>query len=81
LLAAAFGRSALAVAVLSLGELSAGKMVATPGMPGYATEIFTQMHYGVTNELAARCVMLLIVVTLGGLGVAFWDRRRTLSAD
>jgi iron(III) transport system permease protein len=81
LLAAAFGRSALAVAVLSLGEMSAGKLVATPGMPGYATEIFTQMHYGVTNELAARCVMLLIVVTLGGLGVAFWDRRRTRSSD
>jgi ABC-type Fe3+ transport system permease subunit len=60
---AVFGRAALAVGVLALGELSAGKLVATPGMPGYATEIFTQMHYGVTNELAARCVLLLMLVT------------------
>jgi iron(III) transport system permease protein len=69
-------RAALAVAVLSLGELSAGKLVATPGMPGYATEIFTQMHYGVTNELAARCVLLLIVVAIGGTVVANVGRRR-----
>jgi iron(III) transport system permease protein len=69
-------RAALAVAVLSLGELSAGKLVATPGLPGYATEIFTQMHYGVTNELAARCVLLLIVVAIGGTGVAGFGRHR-----
>jgi iron(III) transport system permease protein len=58
-------RTALAVAILSLGELSAGKLVATPGMPSYATEIFTQMHYGVTNELAARCLLLLLTVAGG----------------
>ena len=69
-------RAALAVAVLSLGELSAGKLVATPGMPSYATDIFTQMHYGVTNELAARCVLLLILVAAGGVGVALIGRRR-----
>ncbi|HEY7425885.1 MAG TPA: ABC transporter permease subunit, partial [Gemmataceae bacterium] len=62
--------SALAVAVLSLGELSAGKLVATPGLPGYATEIFTQMHYGVTNELAARCVLLLVLVAARSAVVA-----------
>jgi ABC-type Fe3+ transport system permease subunit len=61
-----FARAALAVAVLSLGEVSAGKLVATPGLPSYATDIFTQMHYGVTNELAARCVLLLLVVAVGG---------------
>ena len=70
----AFGQAALAVAVLSLGELSAGKLVATPGMPGYATEIFTQMHYGVTNELAARCVLLLILVAMGGAAVQILTR-------
>ncbi len=69
-------RTALAVGVLSLGELSAGKLVATPGMPGYATEIFTQMHYGVTNELAARCVLLLLAVAIGGSAVATVGRRR-----
>jgi iron(III) transport system permease protein len=78
LTAAAWLRTTLAVAVLSLGELSAGKLVATPGMPGYATEIFTQMHYGVTNELAARCVLLLIVVAVGGMGVATIVRRRSV---
>jgi iron(III) transport system permease protein len=77
LTSAAWLRTALAVAVLSLGELSAGKLVATPGMPGYATEIFTQMHYGVTNELAARCVLLLIVVSVGGMAVATVGRRRS----
>lgn len=70
LLRAAFARAALAVAVLSLGELSAGKIVATPGMPSYATDIFTQMHYGVTNELAARCVLLLLLVAAGSIGVS-----------
>ncbi|HZV07121.1 MAG TPA: hypothetical protein VE999_18715 [Gemmataceae bacterium] len=70
ILSSVFARAALAVAVLSLGEVSAGKLVATPGMPSYATDIFTQMHYGVTNELAARCVLLLVLVAAGGAGVA-----------
>jgi ABC-type spermidine/putrescine transport system permease subunit II len=60
-------RAALAVGVLSLGELSAGKLVSTPGWPTYAEMLFTQMHYGVTNDLAARCLLLLLAVGLGGL--------------
>jgi iron(III) transport system permease protein len=59
-------RAALAVGVLSLGELSAGKLVSTPGWPTYAEMLFTQMHYGVTNDLAARCLLLLLAVGLGG---------------
>jgi iron(III) transport system permease protein len=74
LTSSAFLSAALAVAVLSLGELSAGKLVATPGMPSYATEIFTQMHYGVSNEFAARCVLLLAIVALGGSALAFLNR-------
>ena len=76
LTSAVMGRAALAVGVLSLGELSAGKLVATPGLPGYATEIFTQMHYGVTNELAARCVWLLILVAVGGCAVTLAGGKR-----
>jgi iron(III) transport system permease protein len=70
LLSAAFARAALAVGVLSLGEVSAGKLVATPGMPSYAVDLFAQMHYGVSNELAARCVLLLLVIIAGGAGIA-----------
>src|SRR5205807_1242655 len=58
-------RAALAVAILSLGELGAGKLVATPGSQTFAHEVFTQMHYGVTNDLAALCLVLLGVVVLG----------------
>jgi iron(III) transport system permease protein len=58
-------RAALAVGVLTLGELSAGKLIATPGWPGYAQTVFTQMHFGVTNDLAARCLWLLAAVAAG----------------
>ena len=60
-------RAALAVGVLSLGELSAVKLVSTPGLATYAEELFTQMHYGVTNDLAARCLLLLAAAGIGGV--------------
>lgn len=61
-------RAALAVAILSLGELSAGKLVATPGRPGYAQELFARMHYGVTPDLAAGCLLLMaLVVAVAGI--------------
>ena len=63
-------RTALAVGVLSLGELSAGKLVSTPGMPSFAEAVFTQMHYGVTNNLAAMCLLLLAAVGLGAAATA-----------
>jgi iron(III) transport system permease protein len=63
-------RAGLVVAVLSLGELSAGKLVETPGSQTFAHEVFTQMHYGVTNDLAAFCLILLGAVTFGGVLVA-----------
>jgi iron(III) transport system permease protein len=55
-------RAALAVAILSLGELSAGKIVSTPGADSFAEVIWTQMHYGISADLAARCLVLLVVV-------------------
>jgi len=63
-------RAGLVVGVLALGELSAGKLVWTPGSQTFAHEVFTQMHYGVTNDLAAFCLVLLAAVTLGGVLVA-----------
>jgi iron(III) transport system permease protein len=76
LTAPACGRCLMAVAVLALGELSAGKLVSTPGGQSYAEYIFTQMHYGVTNDLAAGCMLLLALVAGGALPVAlgWWDR-------
>jgi iron(III) transport system permease protein len=65
LTAAAFVRAALAVAVLSLGELSAGKLVETPGSQTFSHEVFNQMHYGVGNDLAALCLLLLAAVLVG----------------
>jgi ABC-type Fe3+ transport system permease subunit len=62
-------RTALAVTVLSLGEISASKLVSTPGEESYAELIFTQMHYGVTADLAARCLLLLAVVVAGTVAV------------
>jgi iron(III) transport system permease protein len=61
----AFGRAAVAVGVLSLGELSASKIVATPGDQSFgatfAHVVWTRMHYGVNNQLAALCLLLLVV--------------------
>lgn len=70
----AFLLAGLVVAVLALGELSAGKLVETPGSQTFAHEVFTQMHYGVTNDLAAFCLVLLAAVTLGGVLVAITGR-------
>lgn len=57
-------RAALAVAVLSLGELSAGKLVETPGGQTFAREVFAQLHYGVGGELSALCLVQLTMTVL-----------------
>ncbi len=64
--------SLLAVSVLSIGEISAAKIVSTPGAETFAEVVWTQMHYGVGPDLAARCLMLLAVVLVGAglLGIA-----------
>lgn len=61
----AVGRAAVAVGVLSLGEVGAAKLVETPGAPTLALEVFYEMHYGLTNNLAALCLLLLGMVVLG----------------
>jgi iron(III) transport system permease protein len=63
-------RAALVAAVLALGELSAGKLVSTAGAPTFAQEVFTQMHNGPANGLAAQCLLLLLAVAAGGALVA-----------
>ena len=51
--------------VLSLGEISAAKIVSTPEAETFAEVVWTQMHYGVGPDLAARCLVLLAVVFAG----------------
>jgi iron(III) transport system permease protein len=71
-------RAALAVAILSLGELSAGKLVSTPEAEGFAEVIWTQMHYGLGADLAAKCFLLLGGVAAGAIvlaGMTFPGRR------
>jgi ABC-type Fe3+ transport system permease subunit len=63
-------RAGGAVMVLALGELGASKLAETPGSQTFAHEVFNQMHYGVTADLAALCLVLLGVVGLGGFLVA-----------
>jgi iron(III) transport system permease protein len=66
--ATAFGRAVVAVGVLALGELSASKLVATPGehMFGatFAHVVWARMHYGVANQLAAMCLLLLVAAVI-----------------
>jgi iron(III) transport system permease protein len=62
-------RATLAVAILSLGELSAGKLVSTPQAESFAEVIWTQMHYGLGADLAAKCLILLAAVAAGALAV------------
>ncbi len=63
-------RAALAVAILSLGELSAGKLVSTPQAESFAEVIWTQMHYGLGADLAAKCLILLAAVVAGAGALA-----------
>lgn len=68
-------RAGLAVGVLALGELSAGKMVETPGSQTFAHMVFIDMHFGVTNDVAALCLVLLGAVLLGGSVFALFQSK------
>jgi ABC-type Fe3+ transport system permease subunit len=62
-------RAGLAVAILSLGELSTSKLVETPGSYTFTHEVFNQMHYGVGNDLAALCLLAVAAAVIGAAGV------------
>jgi iron(III) transport system permease protein len=68
--------AALAVTVLSLGELGAGKLVETPGSVTFAHELFSQMHYGTGRDVAALCLLLLVPVVAGAGAVILAGRLR-----
>jgi ABC-type Fe3+ transport system permease subunit len=69
--------AALAVTVLSLGELGAGKLVGTPGSDTFAHELFSQMHYGTEPDVASLCLLLLLPVMAGGASVALVGKLRS----
>lgn len=63
----AMGVAAVAVAVLSLGEVSASKLVVPPHLNVYVLDLFNQMHYGTESGVAAMC---LVQVAVTGIAVA-----------
>jgi ABC-type Fe3+ transport system permease subunit len=75
LTAGALARATLIGAALCLGELSASKLVETPAGQTFAHEIFTQMHTGVSNHLAAMCLILLAFVAAIGVLLAVFPAR------
>lgn len=50
------------IVVYCLGEVSASRVAATPGASSVAHDVFSRMHYGVTPDLAAVCLVLLAAV-------------------
>ena len=50
------------IAAFALGEVSASRLVATPGGQSFAHDVFARMHFGITPELAAMCLVLMLVV-------------------
>src|SRR5207248_11584021 len=70
--------AAVVVAALSLGEISASKLVSTPGAQTFCEELFMQLHTGVDGDVAARSLLLLAAVS--GLTTAVcWGERRGVS--
>jgi iron(III) transport system permease protein len=63
----AFMNATIGVAILALGELGASKILETPGSITFAHEVFSLMHYGLSNDLAAHCLLLLTLVSVGTL--------------
>ncbi len=50
------------VTAFALGEVSGSRLVATPGGQSFAHDVFARMHFGITPELAAMCLVLMVVV-------------------
>lgn len=73
----AFWRTVLIIGALSLGEISASKLVSTAGGQTFAEDLFVQMHYSLGPDLAARCLLLLAIVAAAVL--IPWRRQDTRS--
>ena len=60
LTARAFLMTALAVAALALGEVSAGKLAQPPARGVFILRLFDQMHYGAESTVAGFCLLQLV---------------------
>jgi ABC-type Fe3+ transport system permease subunit len=70
--------AALGVGVLTLGEVSATKLLETPDFKLLAKHVFELMHSSADTEVAALCLVWLGLVALGGtliLLIQSWMRR------
>lgn len=67
----AFAAAAVGVTALSLGEVSAAKVVAPPGYQSFVLQLFQQMHYGAEATVAALAVVHL-AVTSGLMLAGVW---------
>jgi ABC-type Fe3+ transport system permease subunit len=66
---AAFLRAAIAVGVLSLGEVVATKLVQPPGRRYFAQDLFNALHYG--GDATANVLVLLQVAATGVVCLLF----------
>jgi iron(III) transport system permease protein len=62
--------TALVVTALSLGEVAAGIRVMIPGSDIFPKLLFDPMHYGVENDVAGLCLVLLAQITLATIVAA-----------
>ena len=60
---------ALAVGLLALGEISASKLITTPGYLPLSHHLFQQLHAGADSEVAALSLTLLIPALLSAAGM------------
>ena len=70
--------AALGVSVLTLGEVSATKLLETPDFKLLAKHVFELMHSSADTEVAALCLVWLGLVALGGTVIVLiqpWMRR------
>jgi iron(III) transport system permease protein len=72
----AFGAAVLAVAVLSLGEVVAAKLVQPPGRHGFAQQLFDAMHYGTEPTVAAMCLLQIAATVALAAAWGGWSVRR-----
>ncbi|MFT3879789.1 MAG: hypothetical protein QM703_09035 [Gemmatales bacterium] len=75
---------ALGISLLALGEISASKLITTPGYLPLSHHLFQQLHAGADSEVAALSLTLLFpaLISVAGVGMLltfnrfqFWKRQ------